>query len=168
MNISIIAAIAKNNAIGKDNDLIWHFPKDMAFFKTTTQNHWVIMGRRNYDSIPEKYRPLPNRTNVIVTRQKDFKAPNCIVVNSIEEALEQAKKAQQEEVFIIGGAQIYAETLRKNLANKLYLTHIDKAYKGDAFFPEIDFSNWKIFSEQQHQKDEKHEADFVIRVYKKS
>jgi dihydrofolate reductase len=167
MNISIIAAIAKNNAIGKDNDLIWHFPKDMAFFKTTTQNHWVIMGRKNYDSIPEKYRPLPNRTNVIITRQSDFNAPNCIVVNSIEEALEEAKKAQQDEVFIIGGAQIYVETLRKNLATKLYLTHIDKAYEGDAFFPEIDFSQWKIISEEKHLKDEKHEADFVIKTYVK-
>lgn len=168
MNISIIAAIAKNNVIGKDNDLIWHFPKDMTFFKTTTQNHWVIMGRKNYDSIPEKYRPLPNRTNVIVTRQSDFKAPSCLVVNSIEEALDQAKKAQQEEVFIIGGAQIYSETLRKNLATKLYLTHIDKAYDGDAFFPEIDFSQWKIISEEQYQKDEKHEADFVIKTYLKN
>ncbi|MFP5469977.1 MAG: dihydrofolate reductase [Bacteroidia bacterium] len=167
MNISIIAAISKNNVIGKDNDLMWHFPKDMAFFKATTQNHWVIMGRKNYDSIPEKYRPLPNRTNVIVTRQSDFKAPNCIVVNSIEEALEQAKKAQQEEVFIIGGAQIYAETLRKNLATKLYLTHIDKAYDGDAFFPKIDFSQWKMVSEQHHHKDKKHEADFVIKSYSK-
>jgi dihydrofolate reductase len=165
MNISIIAAISKNNVIGKDNDLVWHYPKDMAFFKQKTQGHYVVMGRKNYDSIPEKYRPLPNRTNVVVTRQENFEAPNCIVVNSIEAAIELAKKDQQEEVFIIGGAQIYAETLRKRLATKLYLTHIDKNYDGDSFFPELNPNEWQVISEEKHSKDEKHEADFVIREY---
>jgi dihydrofolate reductase len=102
---------------------------------------------------------------VVVTRQTNFEAPNCIVVNSIEAAIELSKKDQQEEVFIIGGAQIYAETLRKGLATKLYLTHIDKNYDGDSFFPELNPNEWQIISEEKHSKDEKHEADFVIREY---
>jgi len=89
MKVSIIVAIAHNNVIGKDNDLVWHLPKDMKFFMDTTLNHYVIMGRKNYDSIPEKYRPLKNRTNVVVTRKQGFKASECVVVNSIEEGIKE-------------------------------------------------------------------------------
>lgn len=167
MTISIIAAVAKNKVIGKDNDLIWHLPKDMAFFKETTQNHWVIMGRKNFESIPHKFRPLPNRTNVVVTRQKDYKAEDCIVVNSIQEALDLAQKEQQEEVFIIGGGQIYSQALEENLVNKMYITHIDKPHEGDAFFPEVDYSKWNVISEEFHAKDDKHEVDFVITLYER-
>jgi len=92
MKVSIIVAIAHDNVIGKNNDLVWHLPKDMKFFMDSTLNHYVIMGRKNYDSIPEKYRPLKNRTNVIVTRNTDFQAPNCVVVSSIKEGIEAAKK----------------------------------------------------------------------------
>lgn len=165
MIVSLIVAVAKDRTIGKNNDLIWHFPKDMAFFKATTQNHWVIMGRKNYDSIPERFRPLPNRTNVVVTRQSNYEAEGCLVVNSIQEALDLAKKEGQEEVFIIGGGQIYTQALKDNLIDKMYITHIDKAFHGDAFFPDIDYNQWKIISEEHHSKDEKHEADFVIRTY---
>ena len=167
MIVSIIAAVAKDRTIGKDNDLIWHFPKDMAFFKDTTKQHYVIMGRKNYDSIPEKYRPLPNRTNVIVTRQNNFEAPNCLVVNSIEEAIELGRKNGEQEVFIIGGGQIYSQALQDGLVDKMYITHIDKAYSGDAFFPEVDYSKWDIISEELHAKDDKHEANFIIKIYQK-
>lgn len=167
MIVSIIAAVAKDRTIGKDNDLIWHYPKDMAFFKSSTKNHYVIMGRRNYDSIPKKYRPLPHRTNVIVTRQTDLVAEGCLIVNSLEEAIEIAKNDRQDEVFIIGGGQIYTQALNDGLVNKMYLTHIDKDYHGDAFFPEFDLNNWTVSNEEHHDKDDKHEANFVIKTYQK-
>ena len=167
MIVSIIAAVAKDRTIGKDNDLIWHYPIDMAFFKSSTKNHYVIMGRRNYDSIPEKYRPLPHRTNVIVTRQTDLVAEGCLVVNSLAEAIEIAKNDKQKEIFIIGGGQIYKQALEDGIVTKMYLTHIDKDYHGDAFFPEFDLSKWQVAHEEFHEKDDKHEADFVITTYKK-
>ena len=109
MIISLIAAIAENLVIGKNNDLPWNLPDDMKYFMQTTKGHYVIMGRKNYDSIPEKFRPLPNRTNIVITRQKAFQAPGCIVVNSIEDALKIPEKSGEEEIFIIGGAELYAQ-----------------------------------------------------------
>jgi dihydrofolate reductase len=110
MIISMIAAVATNRVIGKDNDLVWRLPDDMKYFMETTQNHFVIMGRKNYESIPHKYRPLPNRVNIIITRQKDYKASDCIITNTIEEALDYARDQAQEEVFVIGGGQIYKQS----------------------------------------------------------
>ena len=107
MIVSLIVAVSENKVIGKDNDLVWNLPTDMKFFKDTTKNHFVIMGRRNYESIPSKFRPLPNRTNVIVSRQEKLEAEGCIVVDSIEKAIELAKVAKDQEPFIIGGGQIY-------------------------------------------------------------
>ena len=106
MKVSLIVAVAENGVIGKDNDLIWHLPKDMQFFKETTTGHHVIMGRKNFESIPHKYRPLPNRTNIVITKQSDYKAEGCIVVNSVEEALKVAKSNGDNEVFIIGGGGV--------------------------------------------------------------
>ena len=104
--ISLIVAVSENNVIGKDNDLIWHLPTDMKFFKDTTTGHCVIMGRKNYDSIPEKYRPLANRTNIIISRQQNFDAPGCIVVDSIDAAVKKARELNDSEIFIIGGANL--------------------------------------------------------------
>ena len=98
MKVSLIVAVSENGVIGKDNDLIWHLPKDMKFFKDTTMGHHVIMGRKNFESIPHKYRPLPNRTNVVITRQTDYKAEGCVVVNSVEAALEIAKNNGENEI----------------------------------------------------------------------
>ena len=113
MKVSIIVAVSKNGVIGKDNNLIWHLPKDIKFFKDTTMNHHVIMGRKNFESIPHKFRPLPNRTNIIITRQTNYSAKDCITVNSVEEALEIAKKDGDVEPFIIGGGEIYKIALEK-------------------------------------------------------
>jgi dihydrofolate reductase len=165
MNISIIAAVGKNFEIGKNNDLIWHLPKDMAFFTETTIGHHVIMGRRNYDSIPLKYRPLKNRPNIIVTRQKGYEADNCLVVNTIEEGIELARKNSETECFIIGGGQIYKETLDKGLADRLYLTHIDEAFDADTFFPEFDASQYAKTTLLKHHKDEKNQYDFEVIRY---
>ncbi len=141
---SIIVAISENNGIGKDNDLLWYLPSDMRFFRKTTLGHCVITGRKNYESIPEKYRPLAKRTNIIVTRNANYKADGAVVKNSLEEALEFAKSENESEVFIIGGGQIYKEAMGKNVIDKMYITHVAKNYDADTFFPEIELSNWNI------------------------
>ncbi len=165
MNISLIAALSQNRVIGKNNDLPWHLPDDMKYFMQTTKEHHVIMGRRNYESIPEKFRPLPNRTNILVTRQKNFNAPGCIVVNSIEEGLEIARTNLEKEVFIIGGAEIYRQGFEK--ADKLYLTEIKTSLEGDTFFPEFDITQWKESSRKHHPADEHHKYAFDFVVYTK-
>jgi len=165
MIISLIAALAKNRTIGKDNDLPWHLPNDMKYFMQTTKGHYVIMGRKNYDSIPEKFKPLPNRTNIVVTRKKDFHAPGCTVVNSLEKGIDLARTANENEVFIIGGAEIYKLSLAE--ANRLYLTEINAEIDGDTFFPEVKRNEWTEVSRKHHQKDEKHLFDFDFVIYNK-
>ena len=135
MIVSIIVAASENNVIGNNNDLIWHLPKDMKFFKDTTKGHHVIMGRKNLESIPHKFRPLPNRQNIVVTRNKKYVADGCLVVTSIEEGLSIAKKNKEKETFIIGGGQIYKLALELNLVDKIYLTRIHANFEGDTFFP---------------------------------
>src|SRR5687767_6521599 len=141
--ISIIVAHANNMAIGKGNDLIWKIPDDQKRFRALTIGHPVIMGRRTWESLPEKFRPLPNRTNVVVTIDASYSAPGGIVTTSIEEALERAKESEgSEEIFVIGGAEIYKQALP--LARRLYITKIDAAVEGDAFFPEYPEFNKEI------------------------
>ncbi len=167
MIVSMIAAVAENLVIGKDNDLVWSLPDDMKYFMQTTSGHPVIMGRKNYDSIPVRFRPLKNRTNIIVTRNASYRAedcPDCIIVNSIEDALTSAKK-ENKEIFIIGGGQIYELALP--LANRLYLTEIKSSFEGDAFFPAIDKSVWKEVSRKKHYKDERHNQEFDFVIYKR-
>ncbi len=159
--ISIIVAVANNNVIGKDNTLIWHLPADMKFFKEKTSGHCIITGRKNYESIPEKFRPLPNRTNIVITRQKNYEAPGAIVVGSIEEAIEKAKQTTDNEIFIIGGAEIYKQALR--YVDKIYFTKIYHEFNGDVFFPKIETSEWKETSRTKGLIDEKnkYEHDFI-------
>src|SRR5688572_1383436 len=111
MNTILIVAIAENNAIGKDNKLLWHLPADMKFFKEQTTGHTIVTGRKNYESIPEKFRPLPNRTNIVVTRDQNYPSLGAIVASSLEDAIGKAKKNGTEKCFIIGGGQIYKESL---------------------------------------------------------
>lgn len=165
MIISLIAALSKNRVIGKDNDLPWHLPDDMKYFMQTTKTHHVIMGRKNYQSIPEKFRPLPNRTNIVVTRQQNFIAPKCTVANSIEAALEIALNNNEPEVFIIGGAEIYNQGLAS--ANKLYLTEIEAEIDGDTYFPDFNKSEWREVSRVHHTTDERHKYAFDFVVYEK-
>jgi dihydrofolate reductase len=162
MKISLIAAHAQNRVIGKNNDLPWHLPDDMKYFMTTTQGHYCIMGRKNYDSIPAKFKPLPKRTNIVVTRQRDFQAPGCIVVNAIEDGIALARKNEETEVFIIGGAEIYKTSLSS--ADRLYLTEIQAVIDGDVYFPEFKKEEWKEVSRQHHPADQRHiyAFDFVI------
>ena len=156
MRISLIVAVAGNGVIGKDNDLIWYLPRDLNYFKRTTQGHAVIMGRRNYESIPEKYRPLPGRTNIVVTRQSDFEAPGCEVVNSLAAALERARALKDAEPFIIGGGQIYKEALRENMVDRMYITEVHADFEGDTYFPSIDEDTWDEVSREYHAPDARH------------
>ena len=166
MTISLIAALTKNRVIGKNNDLPWQLPDDMKYFMQTTKAHHVIMGRKNYESIPEKFRPLPNRTNIVVTHQKEFTAPGCRVVNSIEEGIAIARSAGEKELFIIGGSEIYGQGMA--YADQLYLTEIDATLEGDTYFPLFNPDEWKELSRTHHEADARHAYSFDFVVYKKS
>jgi len=166
MRVSLIAAVSENGVIGKDNDLIWHLPKDMKFFKDTTQGHHVIMGRKNFESIPHKFRPLANRTNVIVTRQSGYVAENCVVVNSLEESIEVAKKNGDTEPFVIGGGQIYKVALENNLIHRIYLTRIHHTFEGDTFFPNLS-EDWEVIAREDCKSDEKNKYDYSFLVLEK-
>ena len=157
--LSMIAALDANNGIGKDNDLMWNLPTDMQFFKDTTKGHVVIMGRKNYDSIPEKYRPLPGRTNVVLSRQPNFEAEGCLVFDSLATCLQNLELHDGQKAFIIGGAQIYVK--------EIFLTHIDKIYGADTFFPIFDASTYKKTLLFSQAIDEKHEANFEVYQYTK-
>lgn len=165
MIVSSIAAVAENGAIGKDNDLIWDLPDDMRFFMTTTKGHHVIMGRRNYESIPHQYRPLKGRVNVVVTRSDNYDAEGAIIVNSIEEGIALARKAGEEEVFVIGGGQIYDLALQKGLVDKQYITHVHASFEADTFYPAFDLKEWKSKVISEHQADERHPHSFTIVEY---
>jgi dihydrofolate reductase len=166
MLISLIAALSTNRVIGKNNDLPWTLPDDMKYFMQTTKGHCVILGRKNYDSIPEKYRPLPNRTNIVVTRQKTFVAPGCVIVNSFENALATAKEANETEVFVIGGAEIYKQALP--YADRLYLTEIKAIIEGDVYFPAVQSNDWKEISRVHHPADSKHIFAFAFVMYQRT
>ena len=160
MILSIIVARAKNNVIGKNNDLPWHLSDDLKNFKRITVGHPIIMGRKTYDSIGK---PLKDRTNIIVTRQKDFTVEGCKVVNSLEEAVELAKSIDPDESFIIGGAELINQSL--SIVNKLYLTEIEADIDGDTFLKPIDLSKYKKVDEKHFSKSEKNDYDFSIIEY---
>jgi dihydrofolate reductase len=166
MIISLIAARTQNGVIGKNNDLPWHLPDDMKYFMQTTSSHYVVMGRKNYDSIPEKFRPLPNRTNIVVTRQVGFTADKCTVVHSLADAVHLAEKNNQSELFIIGGAEIYQ--LAMPFANRLYLTEIQTELAGDTYFPPFDKTAWKETSRKHHAADNRHRFAFDFVIYEKN
>ena len=166
MGVALIVAVAENGVIGKDNNLIWHLPKDMRFFKETTLGHHVIMGRKNFESIPHKYRPLTDRTNIVITRQSGYKAEGCIIVNSVVAALDIAKNNGDTEPFIIGGGQIYKISLEQNLVDRIYLTKIHHTFDGDTFFPELN-SEWKEINREDCFSDEKNKYDYSFLVLEK-
>lgn len=156
--IILIAAAAQNNALGKDNQLLWHLPDDFKRFKQVTSGHYIVMGRKTFESFPK---PLPNRTHVIVTRQKDYQPEGCLVAGSLEKALDLCPKNQ--EVFIIGGGEIYKQALP--LADKIDLTRVHATFEADTFFPEIDPAQWRLVSSTFHPKDDKHDYDFSFEEF---
>ncbi len=163
MIISLIAALSENRVIGKNNDLPWQLPDDMKYFMQTTKGHHTIMGRKNYDSIPEKFKPLPNRTNIVVTHQQGFPAPGCIVVNSLDKGLEIARANGERETFIIGGSEIYK--LAMPYADRLYLTEIHAVIEGDTYFPDVNPTEWIETSRRYHQADDRHLYNFDFVIY---
>ena len=152
MTISLIAAMGRNMVIGNENKLIWHVPEDMKRFRGITRNKPVIMGRKTFESIG---RPLPNRTSIIITRDKNYRADGCIVVHSVKESLNAAKGP---EIMVIGGAQIYNEFMP--IADRMYLTIIDEEFEGDAKFPDFDKSEWKEIHRENMESD-KYKFAFV-------
>lgn len=157
--ISIIVAVAENGVIGDKNSLLWHIAEDMRFFKRTTSGHPVVMGRKTYESLG---RPLPNRTNVVISRTL-AEIEGCTVVRSLEEAV--AMFSEDEEVFIIGGAQIYALALE--VADRFYLTRVGHSYEGDTSFPEWDTKQWRLLSREAYERGEKYPYPFAFELYER-
>ena len=159
--ISIIVAITENNAIGKDNDLLWHISEDLKYFKRITLGSPIIMGRKTWESLP--FKPLPKRENIVISNNKDYKLDNATVFHSLEEAVQYVKKF--ENCFIIGGGMIYNTILP--FCDKLYITKVHKSFEADTFFPEIDSNQWELESQSEIQKDEPSGLEFQFLVYKK-
>ncbi len=179
--ISIIVAMARNGVIGRDNSLIWHLPADLKYFKETTMGSPVIMGRKTYESVG---RPLPGRTNIIVTRREGYSAEGCLVAGSLEEAVEMARrdagnaasirrdggssvatdrKDAAKEIFIAGGGEIYRQAM--GIADKIYITFVDGEFEGDTFFPPIPEREWKLVDEKHRPPDDRNKYPLIFRVY---
>ena len=156
--IIIIAAASENNALGKDNDLVWHLPDDFKRFKKLTSGHYIIMGRKTFESFPKL---LPNRAHIVITRNKNYKKEGIIVVPSLEKALEKTKN--EEQVYIIGGGEIYRQSM--DIADKIELTRVHTTVEADTFFPEIDDEKWQLVAEEFHPKDDRHAFDFTYLTY---
>lgn len=159
MIISSIVAVAEDNVIGLDGKIPWRMPKDMKWFRNNTVNHHVLMGRKNYESLNK---PLSKRTNLVVTRKKDFKADGCKVFNHILEAINYAAKNGEEELFIIGGQEIYQQT--KHIWDRLYFTSIEASIKGNVFFPEINWDEWNEDFVENHPKDSSNPYNFTFKT----
>jgi dihydrofolate reductase len=159
--VSIIVAIAQNGTIGDKNSLLWHIKEDMRFFRTTTSGHPVIMGRKTFESLGSK--PLPKRTNIVITRA-DRTFEGALTAHSLEEAIAMAKsESGDQEIFVMGGAQIYAEAL--SVVDRMYITRVECDYDGDTSFPKIDYSQWRLVSEQRYERGEEFDAPFAFLCY---
>jgi dihydrofolate reductase len=159
MIVSAILAMSKNRVIGANNEIPWYLPADFAYFKRTTMGHHILMGRLTFLSLG---RPLPKRTNIVVTRNPFFTASGCLVVHSVEEGLALAQDAGETEVFIIGGGQIYRESMP--YWDRLYLTEVDAEIEGDTFFPELDDSEWRLVRSEAHPADDKNEYPYTFKL----
>ena len=159
--ITIVVAMGKNREIGKNNQLLWHLSKDLKHFKDLTSGHPIIMGRKTYESIGK---PLPNRTNIVISKKDDWFEEGILIVGSVKEAVKFAKKID-EEVFIIGGGNIYEQTI--DLADKLEVTLVDAELEADTFFSKINEKIWRKIGEENHQKDEKNEFDFCFQTFER-
>ncbi len=161
----MIAAMGSNRVIGKDNDLPWHLPDDFKYFQQTTKGHHVIMGRKNWESLPHKFQPLPNRTNLVITRQTDYQAKGATIIRSLAEGSEIAQKNGESELFIIGGGEIYRMGL--DISDRIYLTEIAGKFEGNVTFPEFSNLDWEEVSRKHHPKDERHQYAFDFVLYNK-
>lgn len=160
LKVTLIVAASTNNAIGKDNKMLWHLPEDFKYFKRNTIEHSIIMGRKTFDSIG---RALPERRNIVLSRDQDWSADEVDVANSLDEVFSYCR--DEREVFIIGGANLYKQTMP--LANKILLTRVHAEIPGDAFFPELSTTEWKLVSQESHSKDDKHAYDYSFEVWER-
>jgi len=164
MEYSLIVAVGENNEIGKNNDLLWHLPRDMKFFKDTTAGEIVVMGRKNWESIPERFRPLPNRDNIVLTRNSDYKAEGATLIKEFSD-IHDAVKDDHKTCFIIGGAQIYDIALQDGSVKEMFITHVHASFDADTYFPAIDLENWQQEVILRFEKDEKNPHSFTIKRY---
>ena len=168
MKISLILARSKNGVIGKNNQLPWNtLPADMQFFAQTTMGHCILTGRKTYQSIPLPYRPLKNRTNIILTRNLQFKEKGCVIVHHLAESIQFAKAQGEEELMIIGGAEIFQMALTQNIVDQIYVTQLDENLEGDVFFQMPDAKLWEIKLLFRQEKDAKHFYGFSVFLWKK-
>lgn len=167
VRIALIAAVAKNGVIGRDGGMPWRLSSDMKFFKATTMGKPIVMGRKQYETVGK---PLPGRTNIVVTRQEGYRPEGVVVFSDLSAALDCARSVAArdgaDEVMVIGGGEIYAATLP--LADRLYLTEVDLEPEGDVRFPAVDFSQWRVVETPEVVRGEKDEADFVVRVWERA
>lgn len=163
MKISQVVAISRNRVIGKDNQLIWHLPADLKHYKNITMGHHMIMGRKTFESIG---RLLPGRTSVIITRDKAYTFPGAVVVHSIDEALEAARKAGDSEACIVGGGEIFKQAM--SITDKIYLTIIHHDFDGDTFYPELDEKQWMLTKREDFEPDEKNKYSYSFCEYEKA
>ena len=158
LKLIAIAAAGLQNELGKNNDLIWHLPIDFKRFKTLTSHHYIIMGRKTFESFPK---PLPNRIHIVITKQVDYKGKDCITVSSIEEAMEKVK--DQHKAYVIGGGEIYKQFMP--YIHEIELTRVQGSFDADTYFPEINTLEWELVFEEYHKKDERHKYDFSFETY---
>ncbi|MEZ4720539.1 MAG: dihydrofolate reductase [Flavobacteriales bacterium] len=161
MIISLIVATAKNGVIGVNGDLPWRLPRDMKFFSETTRGHHVLTGRKNYESIPKKFRPLPGRTNLVITRNADFTEEGIFAFDSINKAIDHARNHNETELFIIGGGEIYRQCIER--ADRIYLTQVEAKIEGDTHFPELDQRDWNRQLLFEQPQDDVH--NFAFKTY---
>ena len=162
MTISLVVAASENNAIGKNNQLLWHLPNDLKFFKNTTWGMVVIMGRKTYESVNK---PLPGRTNIVITRKPDWKAEGVVTANDLHDALKKAADTNCKEAFVIGGGEIYKWAF--SIADKIYITRVHTTLEGDTFFPAINEAEWTLVSNEDFKKDEKHQYDYSFQTWER-
>ena len=162
--VNLVVAVASNGVIGKDNQLVWHLRDDMKFFKELTSGHIILSGRKNYESIPEKFRPLPNRLNCIMTRNKGYQATGCELFSDLKTWID-AFQYDDRELFIIGGGEIYRQALEQDLVDVMYITHVNAEPVGDTFFSVFNDSDWQAEVLSEYRQDERNEFDFKIVKY---
>ncbi len=160
--ISLVVAASTNNAIGKNNQLLWHLPNDLKFFKNTTWGSVVIMGRKTFESVNK---PLPGRLNIVITRQANWQAEGVIVVGNLQEAIAKANAENFKEIFIVGGGEIYKESMP--LADRIYITRVHATIDGDTFFPNIVENNWQLVQAQHYEADEKNAISHTIELWER-
>ena len=163
MTISLVVAASENNAIGKNNQLLWNLPNDLKFFKNTTWGFPVIMGRKTYESVNK---PLPGRINIVISRNPSWKAAGAISTVSLEDAIQKAEETNCKEAFIIGGGEIFRQSI--SIADKIYLTRVHTTIEGDTFFPALDEKEWQLISNEDFEADDKHKFGYSFQIWKSS